>query len=88
MCVINSFTSARVSKLFSKKFYTSYISTSSCQLVRGFYTSNQIMEKVTDISVEKLVSSRFLKPLRMNYCQDGVKKIWDMGMSHAVIKCC
>ena len=88
MCVINSFTSARVSKLFSKKFYNSYIPTSSCQFVRCFYTSNQIMEKVTDISIEKLVSSRFLKPLRMNYCQDGVKKIWDMGMSHAVIKCC
>ena len=84
MCVINSFASARVSKLFYKKLHNSYIATSSSQIVRGFSKSNQIMEKVTEISVEKLVSSKFLKPLRMNYCQDGVRKIWDMGMSHAV----
>merc|ERR1711981_726885 len=40
------------------------------------------MDKVTNITVEPLVHSKFMRPLRMHYSQNGVKKIWDMGISH------
>lgn len=40
------------------------------------------MEQISSISVSKLEKSRFLKPIRMNYEQNGVKKVWDLGLSH------
>ena len=40
------------------------------------------MENVTSLSVTKLDKSRFIKPLRLNYTQNGIEKVWDMGASH------
>lgn len=40
------------------------------------------MENVTNLSVTNLDKSRFIKPLRLNYTQNGIKKVWDMGTSH------
>ena len=39
------------------------------------------METVTEVSVSKLESSRYMKPLRLHYTQNGIAKMWDLGMS-------
>ena len=48
-----------------------------------FYIVNTVntMEKITDVSVSKLESSRYIKPLRLHYSQNGIAKAWDLGMS-------
>lgn len=39
------------------------------------------MEDLKNISIEPIVSSQYMKPYRMNYTQNGVKKLWDFGIS-------
>ena len=43
------------------------------------------MEDITEVSVEQLGNSRFVKPFRMRYKQAGVAKIWDLVQCHASV---
>lgn len=37
------------------------------------------MEKVSGLELAKLEKSQFLKPIRLFYTQNGLKKAWDLG---------
>ena len=39
------------------------------------------MDQVTNVSVSKLESSRYIKPLRIHYSQNNQEKTWDLGLS-------
>ena len=36
------------------------------------------MEQVSKISIESLKESKYMKPVRMHYVQNGTSKIWDL----------
>jgi len=38
------------------------------------------MEKVSNVSVESVNDSKFVKLMRMHYVQDGIGKIWDISL--------
>ena len=38
------------------------------------------MEQVSNMSVESVNDSKYIKPVRMNYVQNGMKKIWDLRL--------
>ena len=40
------------------------------------------MEEVSNVSIEPVNDSKYLKPVRMNYVQNGMKKIWDLSLGH------
>ncbi|XP_044729144.1 uridine diphosphate glucose pyrophosphatase NUDT14-like [Chrysoperla carnea] len=40
------------------------------------------MEKVTDVSFSPLENSQYIRPLRINFTQNGVKKNWDLMAVH------
>ncbi|KAJ9586571.1 hypothetical protein L9F63_028386 [Diploptera punctata] len=40
------------------------------------------MDKINDIEIKPLGKSNFITPLRMQYTQNGVKKIWDLIRIH------
>jgi len=40
------------------------------------------MDKVTDISLSRLEKSKYMDPIRMNYSQNGVAKVWDLSIGH------
>merc|ERR1719210_3037033 len=43
------------------------------------------MEQVSNMSVESVNDSKYIKPVRMNYVQNGVKKIWDLSLGHSSV---
>ena len=43
------------------------------------------MDKISDVSVEEMGTSRFIRPFRMRYKQDGVAKAWDLIKCHASV---
>ena len=43
------------------------------------------MNKITDVSIEPLDQSNFVKPRRLKYKQDGVAKIWDLLLSRPTV---
>ncbi|CAH1791632.1 unnamed protein product [Owenia fusiformis] len=40
------------------------------------------MEKISDVTIQPCSSTPYIKPLRITYTQDGVKKIWDAMKVH------
>ena len=48
-------------------------------------TTNQKMDKITDMELETVSSSRWLQPRRLTYKQDGVAKSWDMLQSNGSV---
>jgi len=48
-------------------------------------TTNQKMDKITDMELETVSSSRWLQPRRLKYKQDGVAKSWDMLQSNGSV---
>lgn len=38
------------------------------------------MDQVTDINVEEVKESPWIRPYRMYYTQNGVKKTWDLAL--------
>jgi len=38
------------------------------------------MDQVTDINVEEVKESPWIRPYRMHYTQNGVKKTWDLAL--------
>lgn len=47
-----------------------------------FLTPPQATPKITDLRQDKCKDSRFIKPLRLHYKQDGEDKDWDIIHSH------
>lgn len=47
-----------------------------------FLTPPQATPKITDLRQDKCKDSRFIKPLRLHYKQDGEDKNWDIIHSH------
>jgi len=43
------------------------------------------MEAISEVSFVPLTSSNYLKPLRMNYTQDGKPKVWDLMKCHSSV---
>ena len=43
------------------------------------------MEKITDMELETVSSSKWLQPWRLKYKQDGVAKDWDMLQSNGSV---
>ena len=43
------------------------------------------MEKITDMELESVSSSKWLQPWRLKYKQDGVAKDWDMLKSNGSV---
>ena len=43
------------------------------------------MEDIKDVSTSAMTNSRFIRPLRLNYTQDGKKKLWDLALCHKAV---
>ncbi len=43
------------------------------------------MDRISDLRLEQLVRSEFLRPLRLHYKQDGRDKIWDLSVCHDAV---
>ena len=44
-----------------------------------------VMDKVTDMRLESLDSSNFVRPRRLKYKQDGVDKVWDLLLARKTV---
>ena len=54
-------------------------------ICRHISTTNQKMDKITEMELETVSSSRWLQPRRLKYKQDGVAKTWDMLQSNGSV---
>ena len=50
--------------------------------MKYFLTDPQSTPKITDLRQDTCTNSRFIKPMRLFYKQDGIEKNWDIIHSH------
>jgi len=60
--------------------------------IEDFYFSKKLlhcsMEAITDVTMEPLPTSQFVKPQRMRFKQNGRSRVWDLVSNHSSVAIC